>query len=302
MLHPVNFSIPEEKVLNGITKKNKLLSFSIPRVGGKKYTFETESEYYAEYQESLFAKTKKKSGWDCMRHYEILANGTIPYFPDIINCPKNTMKIFPKNLIIHGNHLYKKLKKKTLSTLSDNELRKCNILANKLLKYTRCHLTTKKTAEYILEKSGHRNISSILYLSGNIKSDYLRDLTAHGFKKLFGDKCHDFPKILQIYKCYRSSKQYGKLWGRGFTYSKILENNLHNDNLDVTIKKDILNKKYDIVIYGNHHRGLPFYGLVSKIYKPNEIIMLCGEDIHRCKKNEIDYVNKGHHVFIRELN
>jgi hypothetical protein len=74
---------------------------------------------------------------------------------------------------------------------------------------------------------------------------------------------------------------------------------LHDTTTDKDIESDIKNKKYDIVIYGSYHRGMPYYEVVQQIYKPEEIIMLCGEDIHSCNYN--DYVMKGHNVFVREL-
>jgi len=92
------------------------------------------------------------------------------------------------------------------------------------------------------------------------------------------------------------------------TYSNLLDENLHNDDADTNIYDDILNKKYDIVIYGSYHRGMPFYELVNKIYNPNEIILLCGEDTHCAfTGNFVHYCDykkgsdKGHNVFVREL-
>lgn len=41
------------------------------------------------------------------------------------------------------------------------------------------------------------------------------------------------------------------------------------------------------------------YDLICEIYKPNEIILLCGEDFHSCHYNT--FTNKGHTVFVREL-
>ena len=32
--------------------------------------------------ESYFGSTKKKAGWDCMRHYEIVASGAVPFFDE----------------------------------------------------------------------------------------------------------------------------------------------------------------------------------------------------------------------------
>ena len=89
----------------------------------------------------MWAKTTRKAGWDCMRHYEILANGCIPYFPDIANCPVNTMLNFPKNIIRETNRLYE--------TKQYNET-SYNYFAKYLLDYTRKYLTTKELAVYIL--------------------------------------------------------------------------------------------------------------------------------------------------------
>lgn len=44
-------------------------------------------------------------GWDCMRHYEILACGCVPFFTNIEICPKDTMVRFPKDLMIEAKKL-----------------------------------------------------------------------------------------------------------------------------------------------------------------------------------------------------
>jgi len=296
MLYPITFSIPEEKIVACVPSKIKMLSSLIP--GDREtYIYQNEETYYNEYRQSMFATTTKKSGWDCMRHYEIIACGAIPYFPDIENCPPNTMALLPKDLFLEGNLLYEKIGKKSVSDLTNEELNESYVLINKLLNYTRTHLTTCKMAQYILEKTNHKNISTILYLSGCTNPDYLRCVTLHGLKECFGNKCHDWPIIPHIYKT--NSINYSQLYGKGFTYTNLLEPELHDDNLDNTVEEDIKNKKYDIVIYGYYHRGIPYYELVSAIYKPNEIIFMCGQDIHDCDNDK--WLEKGHHVFVREL-
>ena len=284
----ITFSISESKIindtqLNGL-KKKKLLSSLIPG-NISTYIYNTEKEYYEEYQQSYFALTTKKAGWDCLRHYEILANGCIPYFPLINKCPVNTLSLFPKDLIKEGNILYEKYK---LSGLDINEY---NILRNKMLNYTKEHLTTRKMAEYILNKINMKP-KKILFLSGDLNPDYLRCLTLEGFKLLMGELCHDYPKIKHIYK-----NNIPNLYGKGFTYSNLLDNSLHNDEYDKTIIDDINNKNYDLIIYGSYHRGMPYYELVSKTYNNNEIVLLCGEDIHKCDNK---WIQKGHYLFMRE--
>lgn len=298
MLHPISFSIPKDKICKNYNIKSKIVSNLIPG-NTKTYIYNTEEDYYNEYKKSYFAITMKKAGWDCMRHYEILANGCIPYFINIEECPKNTMALCPKDLFIEANMLYQKFIKKNIDELEDENIDEYNTLLSKLLEYTKNHLTTNKMAEYILKKVNFDNKQNlkILYLSGNTDPDYLRCVTLHGFKELIGLDCHDYPKIPHIYKS--TTINYNNLYGKGFTYTNLLDDELHNNNLDNSIEEDIKNKFYDIVIYGSYHRGMPYYDLVYKTYNPNEIILICGEDLHSC--NYDTFLKRGHTLFVREL-
>jgi hypothetical protein len=297
MLSPISFSIPEEKLCaleNTYTCKTKMLSSLIPG-DTSTYIYHTEEDYYNEYKKSYFATTTKKAGWDCMRHYEILANGCIPYFIDIEQCPQYTMHLCPKLLFIEANVLYDRFKTKTMDSLTDTDRNEYYALLRQLYDYTKNHLTTYKMAKYILRMTQFEHVSKILYLSGSTSPDYLRCVTLHGFKKIFGMNCHDFPKISHIYKSHNGSD----LYGNGFTYSRLLDDSTHNDRLDNSIEEDIKTKYYDVVIYGSYHRGMPFYDLVSNVYKPKEIILLCGEDIHdSCYYHPLQ---QGHNIFVREL-
>jgi hypothetical protein len=71
----------------------------------KSYVFKTEEAYFRQYSKSIFALTVKKAGWDCMRHYEILKAGSIPFFPDIIEKPNETMSEYPIGLQTEANCL-----------------------------------------------------------------------------------------------------------------------------------------------------------------------------------------------------
>ena len=295
MLHPITFSIPECKIVSEMAVKTKILATIIPG-DLSTYIYNNETDYYNDYKTSIFALTTKKAGWDCIRHYEIIASGCIPYFPEIKMCPRNTMTLFPKDLIIKGNEIYEEICR-TDGRILHHLLPDCYELIQQLLDYMKTHLTTRSMASYILEKSGHSEAKKILYLSNDISPDYLRCLTLHGLKELLGNECHDYPMPPHLYKI--DHLDCNPLYGKGFTYSKLLDPALHNYLADYTIQQDIVEKKYDIVIYGSYHRGMPLYDLVSKYYTSSEIILLCGEDIHHCDFQK--WVNKGHHVFVREL-
>lgn len=132
-VYPINFSIPEELILPSLGEKKKLISDIIPN-SYKNYSFDNENEYYVEYSKSWFAHTKKKGGWDCLRHYEIMMNGCVPIFEDLENCPINTMVNLPKKEIIEFS--------KFLSPSNEqNEF---------ILNYVKNNLTTKNLIKNIL--------------------------------------------------------------------------------------------------------------------------------------------------------
>jgi len=286
---PITFSIPEEKIVNSFPTKTKLLSKLIPG-DLKTYIYQTEKEYYAEYQSSYFAMTTKKAGWDCMRHYEIIANGCLPYFPEIENCPLFTMVMLPKHLLIQSNQLYEQMKKSI-----PLHLKRYSELWVEMMAYLRAYLTTQTVSLSILQRTGNLHAKRILFLSGCIRPDYLRCLTLHGLKRCIGNNCHDYPKLPHMYQDFKG----GPLYGKGFSYSKLLDTSMRNDQLDQTLIQDIRTKQYDLVIYGSYHRGMPLYELVCQYYTPHEIILLCGEDLHCCDNSL--FVKKGHPVFVREM-
>jgi hypothetical protein len=97
-----------------------------------------------------------------MRHYEILANGCIPFFEDIENIPETTMKLFPKKQLI--------LFYKTVDNLiSNGEMNHPDIknFIQFLLNYTNRYLTTTYT---IIQLNGSLTIPlsnpKILFISG----------------------------------------------------------------------------------------------------------------------------------------
>lgn len=137
---PISFAIPEDSVVGEVPQKTQDMAFIYP--GDKKtYIYKTEADYYKGYQVARFGTTFKKAGWDCMRHYEILANGCIPYFPDIDSCPRTTMANFPKGIIRETNKLFE-MKQVGETTYE--------YYSKFLLTYTREILTTGKLAENVL--------------------------------------------------------------------------------------------------------------------------------------------------------
>ena len=54
---------------------------------------------YEDYSTALFGMAWRIRGWDCMRHYGILAAGALPHMPDIEDKPDCTMFRLPTELL-----------------------------------------------------------------------------------------------------------------------------------------------------------------------------------------------------------
>jgi hypothetical protein len=303
-LLPISFSIPEEKVCKNIdiSIKTKIEAFVKPlNDRSQSYKYDKEEDYYNDLRKSFFAQTCKRNGWDTMRHYEILANNCIPYFSDIDECPEKIIHFYPKELIKESNKLYETVKNLNIGDFITNYeyINKYTDLIVKFKNHTNEYLTTKSIANYILKTSNNNKPKNILFLSPNVNEDYLKCLTLHGLKSLFGNSCHDYPKIPSIYKSCNSTS----LYGNGFTYSKLLDDNYRDDTLDNTIEDDIISKKYDIIIYSQTSIYYKFYDIISKTYEPSKVIFLNGEDhvTHFHLKDYNNKISKGHFCYIREF-
>lgn len=89
---PCSFSIPAQWIRRPEpSHKTKLLPRHIVDEDVKNhlgnnhsgYVFGTPQDYFDDLAESRFGITTKRAGWDCLRHYEIAAAGTVPCFRDL---------------------------------------------------------------------------------------------------------------------------------------------------------------------------------------------------------------------------
>lgn len=90
-VNKIAFSIPDAKIQQFNIEKDKTFAthvqcdeaYKIDEVREQcqqRYAFSDENTYYQDIARSYYAVTMKKGGWDCMRHNEIAANGTVPCF------------------------------------------------------------------------------------------------------------------------------------------------------------------------------------------------------------------------------
>jgi hypothetical protein len=100
-VRPIAFSIPGEKLTAVASAKTKdfpaqvvdgevasmVQGVASSNVGENPYPFSDEADYYADLCVSRFGVTTKRAGWDCLRHYELAANGCVLCFRDLDRKP-----------------------------------------------------------------------------------------------------------------------------------------------------------------------------------------------------------------------
>jgi hypothetical protein len=114
-------------------------------------------------------------------------------------------------------------------------------------------------------------------------------------KQILGAACVESIVVPHIYDDFGPTNE---LYGRGFTYTKILPAAMKPHPYSV---EEIETKQYDLIVYGSLHRGLPHWDQVTSLYGPDEVIALCGEDLHgpnACAGAEIASKCS---LFVREL-
>lgn len=146
-IYPISFSIPEDKIISQMPT-NMIKNFPSHIVDKDianninsfiAYAFSKEDEYYHDLQQSKFGITTKRGGWDCLRHYEIAANGSVICFKNLDKKPDSCAPhgLNKNNCISYSNFNDLNKKINDLSEDDYNRLQKNSI--------TWAHANTTKT-------------------------------------------------------------------------------------------------------------------------------------------------------------
>jgi len=271
---PFPYSIPDEYVVSAVPEKVRDFSEVVPGTRSN-YTYGPGQydAYLQQYRESRFAHTKKKGGWDCLRHYEILASGCIPVVESLEDIPADTMTTYPKKIL---SEAYSNL---LPWTGSEEQIFLYNEYVERLLQHCRENCTTSSSARSLLSMipSPQPKILMILCHPGE---NYSREFLSIGLRRLLGNRFIDYPKNEVLYKgCDTSTKH-----GNGFGYAGLLE------DIDIdrsAIPERILGGEFDAIIYGKvgHdetalgcYPHLPHIEFVRQAYTKDRIFFLYGGD------------------------
>jgi hypothetical protein len=97
-VHSLFFGLPSENFVPVPRQKSKDFARVVPGDRSTYFNLWEEGLYHDDLQVSRFVFTWKKAGWDCLRHYEILAHAALPLFLDVADAPREVLGVHPKRL------------------------------------------------------------------------------------------------------------------------------------------------------------------------------------------------------------
>lgn len=152
---PIHFGIPKEKILSSRPRKSRLMAPCDP-LDKTTYIYTEESAYYAQYASAYYGATMRKAGFDCLRHYEIMAQWCIPYFRCLESLPALICHELPRQemrLVQLAIEYYRD--QDNIADISPSVLVAlyCDLIET-FVKSVRDHHTTEAVAKYIFDSIG----------------------------------------------------------------------------------------------------------------------------------------------------
>ena len=265
-VYPLSFSFPGE-FRPPLASPTDLLSHITP---GFPYSFTDETQYLETYADSVMAVTHRKAGWDCFRHLEILASGSVPLMLDADQIPEFCMVHYPKRTL---QRLYAAVDER--QGYPDADLR------NELHLFAKRHLTSEAMASCLLRTSGLDDAGTVLFLDERLPSsvDYLSLTTLIGLKRIPDLTCVAWRPVDYVYA--NTTVDTARLYGRGFGVTRVLGDELRHEEgslQGLELREAVRQIKPDVVVVGSIDRNWGLAAQISEIFPAENTIWVHGED------------------------
>ena len=265
-----------------------------PIVPGFPYSFVDHDEYMRCYNTASLGITHRKAGWDCFRHVEILASGSVPLMIDAADIPRYSMIHYPK---------------RALALVADQALKYGGVPDETtrawFQRYFQQHLTTRAMAQYILAVTGSADAESVFFVDQQHPgiSDYQSTLTLIGLKEIYGPACRPLYPAPWIYEDWAGDTSH--LYGRGFGYTRVLPADARSAAESVclatntpTTTSDI---EPDLVVIGSVSRNLAHARELLADQSPARTIWIHSEDTPPLFGAARMLKESGAHVLVRSI-
>ncbi len=283
---PISFSYPAALPL--VTPEEQLS----PIIPGFPYSFADSDAYLKEYSRASMALTFRKAGWDCFRHVEIMASGSIPLMPDAALIPPFAMIHYPKRAM-----------ERVAEVALERGGRPDAATQHSFRDYFNRHLTSLAMAEYLLRVSGLLDADRVLFVDEQtpVNPEYQSTLALIGLKEILGTRCEvAFPADF----LYRgSSASAARHYGRGFGYSHAIAADSRTDSEAAGDTGHGLEDlgAYEVIVVGSVSRNALLTRRILDRVDPSRVIAIHGEDGPPTVTATQELRALGAHVFVRAI-
>ncbi|MDP2014743.1 MAG: hypothetical protein Q8L05_11015 [Actinomycetota bacterium] len=286
---PISFSYPKPP-LSMAAAKTELISAIRP---GAAYSFDDEDEYLRTYASAHFSVTHRKAGWDCFRHLEILAAGSLPLMVDAHDIPRHSLVHYPKaamrGVLDHVSH--------------SGDIAPAWV-GMAFREHFTSHLTSEAMARYLLEASGLQGAERVLFVDAQLplSPDYQSVLALIGLKQLLGANCQSMYPASYIYEGNAYSRD---LYGRGFGYTSVVpmtsRSSQERQSHSRSLKRELRAGRFDAVVIGSIARNCPLALRILKDFPAEQTVWIHGEDAPPSESQMEFLRNSGPKTFVRSV-
>lgn len=287
---PISFSYPGQAYPLQ-SQRQDLISPIIP---GFPYSFSDADEYMRAYGSASLAVTHRKAGWDCFRHVEILAAGSIPLMLDIDQVPPYSMVHYPRKAMAD---VLQRMR-------SADGVPDASVFQAFRAHFDR-HLTSEAMARYVLRASGLTSSDRILFVERQHPhtSDYQSTLALVGLKQVLGNRVESMFPAPWIFDDFDASTL--DLYGRGFGYTRCVPAKARTDAEVATAYGEPLFgldvRQYDAVVIGSCSRNATLAEKLLSEFPASRTIWLHTEDTPPLPRAVRWMKESGAHVFVRAI-
>ena len=241
---------------------------NLKQKGARRYATFNEEEYFRKYAVGHFVTTKRKGGWDCVRHIEILLAGSLPLFDHFPADPLHALFHHPMECQAQLQNAQRGLEDPVA-------------LRAGMHQWFRNHLTCDAMAHFMFRSVGFDPCAEtpVLFLDASApkRTDYMSNFILIGLQDVLGPAVHVWRPVDYLYTDYGKNHRY--LYGNGFTYAYTLHPSLRQSPItDQQVRKRLQAKYYKAVMFGSYGRSIPFWKEVVRSLPRNRIWAVNGND------------------------
>eukprot|EP00667_Euglena_gracilis_P009975 EG_transcript_10142 len=302
-VYPISFCYPRDVALYYHRRfwhqnKTRLVAEGLygKSVRRKDYFTADEGAYLAQYAGAHYVRTKKKAGWDCWRHLEIIVAGAVPVMQNASAIDPLTMFHYPKECFA------------SFAALAEQGVPPSAELRASLWAYFLDHLTCDQMIHFAMAAAGYTPCrGKVLFLDGVVarQSDYMSTSVLIGLRSVLGPLVEVWREPRYLYSNWQGDP-HKLLYGNGLGYAMAIDGALLSPGLrDGDVRRRLRLGHYDAVVYGSYSRSLAFWEAVRAALPAERVWAFHGEDDDplRAAGREFHTSGRAAHAlsFVREM-